>query len=40
MDASLEKTRMGAKSIKKAVYIQAQDNYNMELLSLINVKKQ
>jgi 7-keto-8-aminopelargonate synthetase-like enzyme len=34
MDATVEKQKIGAKTIKKSVYIQANDNYNMELISL------
>ncbi len=35
MDASVEKQKLGAKKIPKSVYVQAEDNFNMELISLI-----
>jgi len=35
MDASIEKQKFGAKKIPKSTYVQAQDNFNMELISLI-----
>ena len=35
MDASFEKTRIGARSMKKSVYLQIQDNYQLDLLSLL-----
>jgi 7-keto-8-aminopelargonate synthetase-like enzyme len=34
MDATVEKQKIGATTIKKSVYIQANDNFNMELISL------
>jgi 7-keto-8-aminopelargonate synthetase-like enzyme len=34
MDASIEKQKLGAKKIAKSTYIQAKDNFNMELISL------
>ncbi len=36
MDASIEKQKFGAKKIPKSTYVQAEDNFNMELISLIN----
>lgn len=33
MDASIEKQKFGAKPIPKSVYIQAEDNFSMELIS-------
>jgi hypothetical protein len=35
MDASIEKQKLGAKKIQKTTYLQAQDNFNMELISLL-----
>jgi hypothetical protein len=32
MDASVEKRKFGVKAIPKSVYIQANDNFNMELI--------
>lgn len=34
MDASIEKQKLGARKICKSAYIQAEDNFNMELISL------
>jgi 7-keto-8-aminopelargonate synthetase-like enzyme/predicted N-acyltransferase len=39
MDASFEKTRLGARSQKKSVYLQIQDNYQLDLLSLLTNNK-
>ena len=36
MDASIEKQKFGARKIPKSTYVQAEDNFNMELISLIN----
>jgi 7-keto-8-aminopelargonate synthetase-like enzyme len=35
MDASFEKTRVGAKAIKKSAYLQIQDNFKMDIIGLI-----
>lgn len=35
MDASVEKRKIGAKVTPKSIYIQAQDNFNMELITLL-----
>jgi 7-keto-8-aminopelargonate synthetase-like enzyme len=35
MDASIEKQKLGACVIQKSVYLQAEDNFNMELIGLI-----
>jgi len=35
MDASIEKKRFGLKAIAKSVYIQANDNFNMELIGIL-----
>jgi 7-keto-8-aminopelargonate synthetase-like enzyme len=35
MDASLEKTRLGARAIRKSVYLQIQDNFKLDIMSLI-----
>lgn len=39
MDASVEKKRFGAKVIAKSVYVQANDNFNMELIGTMVNKK-
>ena len=39
MDASIEKQKLGAKVVAKSSYIQAEDNFNMELLSLYKISK-
>lgn len=39
MDASVEKKKFGAKTVPKSVYIQANDNFNMELIGTIYNKK-
>jgi hypothetical protein len=39
MDASIEKQKLGAKKIRKSTYVQAEDNFNMELISLIKSSK-
>jgi 7-keto-8-aminopelargonate synthetase-like enzyme len=39
MDASIEKQRFGVKIIPKSVYVQADDNFNMELIGTIPDKK-
>lgn len=39
MDASIEKKKFGAKTVPKSVYIQANDNFNMELIGTIYNKK-
>lgn len=36
MDASTEKRKIGAKVIGKSIYVQANDNFNMELMSTLN----
>lgn len=36
MDASVEKRKFGAEVLQKSLYIQSDDNYNMESLSLLN----
>lgn len=38
MDAAVEKKRFGVEVIAKSVYIQADDNFNMELIGLMNNK--
>jgi 7-keto-8-aminopelargonate synthetase-like enzyme len=38
MDASVEKKRFGVKVIPKSAYIQANDNFNMELIGIIQNK--
>ncbi|HYF71006.1 MAG TPA: aminotransferase class I/II-fold pyridoxal phosphate-dependent enzyme [Ohtaekwangia sp.] len=38
MDASVEKKRFGVKVIPRSVYVQANDNFNMELIGLLNKK--
>lgn len=35
MDASIEKQKFGARIIPKSAYIQADDNYNMEVISSV-----
>ena len=35
MDASIEKRKVGAKVIQKSIYIQADDNFNMEIMGLL-----
>jgi 7-keto-8-aminopelargonate synthetase-like enzyme/predicted N-acyltransferase len=35
MEASIEKQKLGAKKIPKSTYLQAEDNFNMELISLL-----
>ena len=35
MDASFEKTRLGARATKKSVYLQVRENFNMNIISLI-----
>lgn len=39
MDASIEKKKVGAKIYPKSVYIQADNNFNMELISLLKKTK-
>ena len=39
MDATVEKQRFGVKVIPKSVYVQADDNFNMELIGTIYNKK-
>ena len=39
MDASIEKQRFGVQIIPKSVYIQANDNFNMELIETVYNKK-
>jgi 7-keto-8-aminopelargonate synthetase-like enzyme/predicted N-acyltransferase len=39
MDASVEKRKIGAKVVSKSIYVQANDNFNMELMSLLNQRK-
>jgi 7-keto-8-aminopelargonate synthetase-like enzyme len=39
MDASIEKQRFGVKIIPKSIYIQANDNFNMELIGTMYNKK-
>lgn len=34
MEATVEKQKIGARKIQKSLYLQAEDNYNMELISL------
>ncbi len=36
MDASIEKRKIGAKVIEKSIYVQANDNFNMELMSTLS----
>jgi len=38
MDASIEKKRFGVDVIGKSVYIQANDNFNMELIGTLKSK--
>jgi hypothetical protein len=35
MDASIEKKRFGVKAIPKSVYVQSNDNFNMELIGTL-----
>lgn len=35
MEAKIEKQKIGAKNIQKSLYLQAEDNFNMELISLL-----
>jgi 7-keto-8-aminopelargonate synthetase-like enzyme len=39
MDAAIEKQRFGTDVISKSVYIQADDNFNLELISTVYTKK-
>jgi 7-keto-8-aminopelargonate synthetase-like enzyme/predicted N-acyltransferase len=36
MDASIEKRKIGARAIPKSIFVQANDNFNMEFISLLN----
>ena len=39
MEATVEKQKLGARVIKTSMYLQAEDNYNMELISLLKTNK-
>jgi len=40
MDASIEKRKFGADTIQKCVFVQASDNFNMELIGAVYAQQQ
>jgi DNA-dependent RNA polymerase auxiliary subunit epsilon len=39
MDASVEKQKFGSRVVPKSVYVQSNDNYNMEFIETVYNKK-
>jgi hypothetical protein len=40
MDAAIEKQKFGVKTIQKSVFVQASDNFNMEMIGSVYTHKE